>query len=115
MKSKSTHRLFIEEAELVHEQVGAGVTRTIIAFDEKIMLVKVSFEKGAIGEIHHHHHTQISYIEKGIFEVSINNEKKVLGTGSAFIVPTNAPHGVVCLEAGILLDSFSPMREDFLQ
>lgn len=114
MESKSTRRLFIEDRDLAVENVGAGVTRSIIAYDEKIMLVKVSFEKGAIGEIHQHPHTQITYIEKGTFEVTINNEKKVLHAGSSFIIPTSAPHGVLCLEAGVLIDSFSPMRKDFL-
>ena len=59
--------------------------------------------------------TQISYIEKGVFEVTINNEKKLLAAGSSFYVPPNALHGVLCLEPGVLIDMFSPMREDFIQ
>ena len=35
------------------------------------------------------------------------------GDVSAYI-PTNVIHGAVCLEAGVLIDTFSPVREDFL-
>ena len=41
--------------------------------------------------------------------------KKILTTGDAFYVPPQAVHGAVCLEAGVLIDVFSPMREDFIQ
>ncbi len=106
--------MFIADNQQPIKDMGGGVTRTIITWDERMMLVKVTFERGAIGAVHHHYHTQISYVEKGVFEVTINDELQVLGTGSTFYVPPNAPHGVRCLEAGTLLDMFSPMREDFL-
>jgi quercetin dioxygenase-like cupin family protein len=79
------------------------------------MMVKVEFDQGCIGAIHHHYHTQVTYIEKGVFEVEINEEKRVLGSGSSFYVAPDLPHGVVCMEAGVLIDVFVPMREDFLQ
>ena len=115
MENAITKKLFIEDSDLIFQNVGEGVSRKIIAYDEKLMLVKVAFEKGAIGTIHQHYHVQITYIEKGIFEVFINNEKKILGAGSSFYIPPNAPHGVVCLEPGVLMDMFSPMREDFIE
>ena|SRR5665647_539417 len=115
MKNGITKKLFIEDSDLVSENVGEGVSRKIIAYDEKLMLVKVAFEKGAIGTVHQHYHTQITYIEKGVFEVNINDKKKVLWAGSSFYVPPDAPHGVRCLETGVLIDMFSPMREDFIQ
>ena len=85
-----------------------------MAYDEQVMLVKVQFEKGGIGALHNHLHVQISHVETGVFEVQVNGEKKILRAGDAFYVPPHADHGVVCLESGILIDVFSPMREDFL-
>ncbi|MBC7887792.1 MAG: cupin domain-containing protein [Ferruginibacter sp.] len=114
MKKDTTKKLFIEDADLVAEDLGEGVCRKIIAYDDRLMLVKVIFEKGATGKVHQHYHTQISYIEKGVFEVTINEEKKVLAAGGSFYVPPDAPHGVLCLEAGVLIDMFSPLREDFI-
>ena len=80
------------------------------------MVVLVQFDKGAVGEPHSHDsHDQIAYVVKGLFEVSVNGEKKVLSTGDAFTAPKHTEHGVVSLEEGsLLMDIFSPKRDDFL-
>lgn len=106
--------LFQIENEIPWEDLGGGIKRKIFGFNDKLMVVKVKFEQGAIGTLHQHHHTQATYIESGSFEVTIGNEIKILNTGDGFYIPPNAMHGVVCLQAGVLIDSFSPVREDFL-
>lgn len=108
-------KVFIENKEVSSEVTAAGMKRKIMAYDEHLMLVRVEFEKGAVGTLHSHPHTQISSVESGAFEVEIAGEKKVLKAGDVFYVPPHAVHGAVCLEAGILIDVFSPMREDFIQ
>jgi quercetin dioxygenase-like cupin family protein len=108
-------KVFIENADIAWEQMAPGVRRKIMAYDESLMIVRVEFETGGIGTLHQHYHTQITHIEKGVFEVEISGEKKVLRAGDAFFVPSNAIHGAVCLEDGVLIDTFSPMREDFIK
>lgn len=107
-------KVFIENNDVAWEQMAPGIRRKIISYDESLMVVKVSFEKGGIGTLHQHHHTQITHIESGSFEIEIDGIKKVLKAGDGFHVPPNALHGAVCLEAGILIDVFSPMRQDFI-
>ena len=41
-------------------------------------------------------------------------QKEILSTGDGYYVEPDQPHGCVCLEAGVLIDTFSPMRADFL-
>jgi quercetin dioxygenase-like cupin family protein len=106
--------VFIQSADIQWETVGEGVRRKIMAYDEHLMLVRVEFSKDSIGHLHQHVHSQITHVESGAFEVSIDGEKKILRGGDAFIIPTNLVHGCVCLEAGVLIDVFSPMREDFV-
>jgi quercetin dioxygenase-like cupin family protein len=106
---------FIEDKNIAWEQTGEGVRRKIMAYDNNIMMVKVDFKKGAIGSLHNHPHVQMSYVVAGAFEVEIGGEKKTLNKGDVFHVPSNAMHGVVCLEEGALIDVFNPSREDFLQ
>jgi quercetin dioxygenase-like cupin family protein len=106
--------MYMVNNEVEWEEVAPGMKRKIMAHDERLMLVKVEFEKNGVGALHQHPHTQITYVERGLFEVEISGEKKVLGSGDVFYVPPNALHGAVCLEAGVLIDVFSPMREDFL-
>ena len=96
------------------EDLGGGVKRQILGHESQLMLVKVYFEKGAIGYLHDHPHQQVSYVEQGRFEVTIDEEKKIVSAGDCFTVQGDAPHGVVALEKGILIDGFSPMREDFI-
>ncbi len=109
---KSTEILF--EKEHAWEDLGGGVCRQIMGYDEKIMMVKVKFEKGAVGAIHQHLHVQTSYVAAGKFEISIGDKTKIIETGDGFYVEPNKNHGVVCLELGILIDVFCPVREDFL-
>lgn len=106
---------FILHNEIPVETVGKGVTRQILGYNNDIMLVKIAFEKGAIGDIHSHPHIQTSYIVKGKFEVTINNNRQILEEGDGFFVPGNCLHGVLCLEEGIIIDTFTPVREDFLK
>lgn len=100
--------------ELPWEDASAGIQRQVFGYDDRIMMVKVKFEEGAVGDLHHHHHTQVSYVESGVFEATIGGEKQLLKTGDGFFVPSDIIHGCVCLEPGVLIDVFSPHREDFL-
>ena len=97
------------------EELGAGLKRQILGYESDLMLVRVFFEQGAIGAVHTHPHQQVTYLEKGRFEVEIGSNKDILKAGDSFTVPANMSHGVLALEEGILLDAFSPAREDFLK
>ena len=103
------------ERELQWEPAGEGVVRQVMAYDGQIMLVKVKFETGAVGAPHTHYHSQASYIVSGKFELTIGDEKKVLVAGDGYYVEPDQIHGAVCLEAGVLIDCFTPMRADFLK
>lgn len=110
MKSK-TH---IEDEKLDWTDLGGGVRRKMMAQNPSMMILKVAFEKGSVGTLHHHPHTQASYISKGIFEITISGNMSNLKAGDVFFVPNGEIHGVVCLEKGELIDIFSPRRDDFL-
>ena len=114
MGTTETAKVFIENADIPWQQMATGVKRKIMAYDESLMVVKVDFEAGGIGTLHQHYHTQITHVESGVFEVEIGGEKKLLKAGDAFYIPPNVMHGAVCMEAGVLIDIFSPMREDFI-
>lgn len=96
------------------DDLGGGVTRQVLASNDNLMVVKVNFEKGSIGEVHQHVHEQITYILSGVFEFVIDGKKEILHAGDTTYKQPNIPHGAVCLEAGSLLDIFTPMRKDFI-
>lgn len=95
-------------------EVDPGVERMIMAFDDSMMMVQVRFQTNAIGALHSHPHVQASYVARGVFEVTIDGDTRVLHEGDCFFVSSNLVHGVVCREAGLLIDVFHPCREDFL-
>lgn len=113
MKTRST--VYQIENEIQWEPAGEGVVRQIMAYDGQIMLVKVKFETGAVGAPHVHYHSQASYVVSGKFELTIGDEKKILVAGDGYYVEPDLIHGAVCLEAGVLIDCFTPMRADFLK
>ena len=106
---------YFKEKENSWETAGNGIMRQITGYNDQLMMVKVKFEKGAIGEVHDHLHSQGSYVASGAFKIIIEEKTEILKTGDAFFISPNTKHGAECLEAGILIDIFSPIREDFLK
>ena len=91
-----------------------GVTRQVLADSRDLMIVANDFTAGAEGAVHHHPHLQATYVQSGRFAFTLAGETFEVGPGDSFIVPANAKHGCRCIEAGRLLDSFTPRRDDFL-
>jgi quercetin dioxygenase-like cupin family protein len=112
MKRKSD--IFCLSETMDWEELGGGVSRKIMGWDNQIMMVLVKFEKGAVGSPHQHFQTQTTYCASGKFEFTVGDEKQVVKDGDGLYIPPNIVHGAVCLEEGVLIDVFSPVREDFL-
>ena len=108
-------KTLVGDSDLSWDDVEPKIRRKIMSYNEDVMLVKVAFEKGGIGTMHKHTHLQISYIDGGAFEVTIGDDTRILRDGDVYFVPSNVMHGVVCLEDGVLVDVFNPMREDFIK
>ena len=106
---------FVRQAHTPWETVGDGVRRQILGYGSDLMMVRVEFRKGAVGSLHHHPHRQVTYVVAGSFDAHVGGETQQLGPGDCFFVRADAPHGVVALEDGTLIDVFTPTREDFLR
>lgn len=115
MENFGASKEFLIDSETEWEVVGEGVKRKIMGYDDRIMMVNVVFEAGSIGTPHEHYHSQVTNVAKGTFEVTIGGVTKTMKQGDCFYIPPHAIHGVVCIEAGLLIDVFSPIREDFMQ
>lgn len=97
------------------EKVAPGMKRRFMGYDDNIMMVQVHFEKDAIGARHKHFHSQTTYVVSGKFQITIGENKQLLEAGDGFYAPPNVEHEALCLEEGILIDVFSPIREDFMK
>ncbi len=107
-------RNFFMNKDIEYRPAGNKIKRKVLAHNNNLMCVEVYFEKGAVGEIHSHHHEQITYVISGEFEFTVNNVKRIIKPGDSLYNQPNILHGVFCIKEGILLDIFSPSRNDFI-
>ncbi len=101
--------------DIAPQDMGDGVVRRVLAYSDDVMVVENTFEEGAVGAEHSHPHTQITYVKSGVFAFTIDGEEHVVREGDTLLKTDGVVHGCICLETGVLLDIFSPYREDFVQ
>ena len=107
--------MFVENDKVLPQKCGEGVERKILGTGGSLMMVEVSFKKGSIGAMHTHEHEQVSYIAKGSFEFTVDGERKTVNQGDSLYIPSGAVHGTVALSDAVVVDIFTPIREDFLE
>lgn len=107
--------MFTENETVKSQDLGGGVTRKILSYSKNLMTVELHFCKGAVGAKHSHPHEQIGYIVSGrlIYQEEGCTDKE-LKTGDTYYVKPDTVHGIEVLEDTVLLDIFTPMREDFV-
>ncbi|MDR1251529.1 MAG: cupin domain-containing protein [Treponema sp.] len=100
--------------DIASENPAPGLSKKVLAYCEEMMCVENCFEEGAVGAVHSHPHTQITYVAGGRFRFTIGDEVREVTKGDTLLKRNGVSHGCVCLEKGVLVDFFSPMREDFV-
>ncbi|QPM92410.1 cupin domain-containing protein [Pseudooceanicola algae] len=94
---------------------GPDVTRQVLSDHPDLMVVAFRFgETGAEGALHDHPHVQATFCESGRFLFTVGDRSFEVAPGDSFVVPSGVTHGCRCIEPGLLVDSFTPRRDDFL-
>jgi quercetin dioxygenase-like cupin family protein len=96
------------------KDAGNNVTRRVLAESPELMLVEFAFAADGVGAAHSHPHVQSTFVRSGRFAFTVAGESFEVGPGDAFVIPSGAVHSCRALEPGVLIDSFTPRREDFL-
>jgi quercetin dioxygenase-like cupin family protein len=92
-----------------------GGQRRILSYGGEMMLVQFTFGAGVRSAIHSHPHEQIGYVVSGAIDLIMEGHAPArLTTGSSYYVAPDVRHGIVTHEPTVLLDCFTPLREDFL-
>lgn len=107
--------MFVYQHDITATPCEPGVSRRVLSYNEQVMMCQITFEKGAKGNSHSHTHTQVTYVVSGSFAFTVDGETRVVNAGDTVLMPSGAPHGCECLEAGVLCDVFTPMRRDFIK
>lgn len=105
----------VRYSDVCAQDLGGGVTRRVLAYLPDEMVVEVGFEPGAKGAPHSHPHTQCAYVKEGEFIFTVGGAEYTVREGDTLAFAPNEEHGCVCVKRGVVLDIFTPMREDFLR
>ncbi|MFV0399271.1 MAG: cupin domain-containing protein [Oscillospiraceae bacterium] len=114
MEYKQKNQRWVRAEDIQGEPGGEGVERRVLAYCDEAMCVENRFETGAVGALHSHPHTQLTYVAEGAFAFTIEGETRTVRKGDTLLKQDGVEHGCTCLEKGVLLDFFTPMRKDFV-
>jgi quercetin dioxygenase-like cupin family protein len=114
MSKSSKDQRWVFGENIDPQPIEKGVQRKVLAYCDVLMCVENTFEIGAEGKLHNHPHSQITYVSEGKFKFTIGDETHIVKKGDALLKRDGVVHGCVCLEKGVLVDFFNPMREDFV-
>ena len=97
------------------ETIAPGVTRQMI-YGATLMICRLTFAPNTVTTAHDHVHEQMTMVEKGRVRFVVGSEEKVFGPGDVLLFPSGFWHGATMLDNEVvLIDIFSPIREDFLK
>jgi len=102
------HRSSVTPVEML-----PGVVRRTLSEGERMMLIEVTLDQGAVVPPHTHPHEQIGYLASGRLLWELGDERLELSAGDSWLVPSNVPHQVIALEPSVAIDVFSPPREEY--
>jgi quercetin dioxygenase-like cupin family protein len=91
-----------------------GLRRQILAHTPSMMLVRHEMRKGWRGAAHSHPHEQLVYVISGRMQIVVDGVMVDASAGDNFIVESNVEHQATALEDSVVLDVFTPAREDYL-
>ena len=94
-----------------------GVNLDSLATGEKSMVTKMNYVTGNFATIHTHPHEQCGYVISGKYHLIVDGEEKIdviMRPGDSYAIPGNTPHSFEVIEAGEVVDVFTPLREDYL-
>jgi len=96
------------------EQIADGIERQMI-WGDRLMVCRLRFRPHVVTAVHSHRHEQLTIVERGRVRFTINGTERVATAGDVLHFPSELSHGATILdEEVVLIDIFSPVREDFL-
>ena len=106
---------FIDIKSIESNEVAPGC-RLRTPYGEHLMLSYLEMDEDAVIPLHHHPHEQGGMLLEGKLELTIGDEVRMVEAGAMFLIPPNVPHKAVAVGGpALVLDVFSPIREDYAE
>lgn len=90
-----------------------GVYRRTMATTDHMMLIEALLLRDTVVPEHSHMQEQIGYVARGQIEFTIGGETRICNPGDSYAIPGDVPHSARALIDTILVEVFSPPREDY--
>ena len=81
---------------------------------ETMTIGRILLAAGAVVPSHHHVHEQVANVLEGRVQFVVGDDERVVSAGESVFIPSEVPHSVEALDDSVLLDVFSPRREDWI-
>ena len=104
----------ISKAQDGHEREFLGVAFTLLAVGQQSMVTKMDYRLGNRVPFHSHPNEQSGYVVSGSYRLRGGGREEVLGPGDSYSIPPGVEHSIEVLEAGEVVDVFTPPRQDYL-
>lgn len=91
-----------------------GVDFVVLSIGNDTMVTKMLYKTTDKVPVHKHPNEQSGYVISGKYNLKFNGQEHSLTTGDAYSIPANVEHSIEIIEAGEVVDVFSPIRQDYL-
>jgi quercetin dioxygenase-like cupin family protein len=105
----------ITKAQDAKQLVFHGVSFDVLAVGKESMVTKMHYEKDNYVPFHSHPNEQSGYVISGKYCLKVGERADILTAGDSYSIPANVLHSIEILEAGEVVDVFTPLREDYLK
>ncbi len=90
-----------------------GVRRRTLLWGDSMLMAEIHLEVGGVVPLHDHIYEQIGYCIKGTFDLIIGDEIHSIEPGSCWVVPSGVPHKAAATSRCLLVEAWSPARDDY--
>jgi quercetin dioxygenase-like cupin family protein len=91
-----------------------GIKMRVLGYGERTLTAEFHLKKGSLLPLHHHPHEQAGYMVSGHTRMTIGEQEYDMRPGCSWTIPGNVDHKVLMLEDTVIIEVFSPVREDYL-
>lgn len=106
--------MFSKKSNLGYKEILQGVSFKTTTWGSKTLMSEFRLKKGSKIPLHQHPYEQTGYLISGKMKFTIGKEHFSAEPGDSWNLPSNVEHGVEVLEDTLVVEVFSPVREDYL-
>jgi quercetin dioxygenase-like cupin family protein len=105
--------MFFPYADANPVEMAPGLVRRTLVSGDSLMICRFDLESGVEIPSHAHPHHQAGYVVSGKICITVGGKSQELGAGDSYIAPSGALHSAIALQKSVVVDTFSPPREDY--